>query len=104
MALGGDGKVLWTTKLPAALASCQILTVSPDGTLAALAFQGGLVCVVEVNRGKIVGQIADQGVLPSLAWAIRAGGADNLLLVATGSSLKAFQVKPAIASPKGNGA
>jgi peroxiredoxin len=100
VALGGDGKVLWTTKLPAAVATCQAMTVSPDGALAALAFRGGRICVVDVGSGRIVGQIADQGFLPSVAWATRAGGADNLLLVAAQDAVNAFQVKPPAASAR----
>jgi peroxiredoxin len=100
VALGGDGKVLWTTKLPAGVATCQAMTVSPDGTLAALAFQGGRICVVDVVSGRIVGQIPDQGFLPSVAWATRAGGADNLLLVAAQNAVNAFQVKPPAGSAR----
>jgi peroxiredoxin len=100
VALGGDGKVLWTTKLPAAVASCQALAVSPDGTLAALAFQGGRVCVVDVDSGRILGQVGDQGFLPALAWATRGSAPDNLLLVAAHVAVNAFQVKPPAASPK----
>ena len=98
--LGGDGKAHWMTKLPAAVAVCQTLAVSHDGTLAALAFQGSRVCVVEVGSGRIVGQIADQGFLPAVAWATRGGGADNLLLVAAQDAVNAFQMKPPAASPR----
>jgi peroxiredoxin len=97
VALGGDGKPLWTTKLPGT--RCQTLAVSPDGTLAALAFQGGRVCVVDVGSGRIVGQVADQGFLPAVAWATRAGGADNLLLVAAPDAVNAFQVMPNASPP-----
>jgi peroxiredoxin len=100
VALAGDGKVLWTTKLPAAVARCQALAVSPDGTLAALAFQGGRVCVVDVDSGRIVGQIGDQGFLPAVAWATSGGAGDNLLLVASQDAVSGFKVKPAAASPR----
>ena len=39
------------------------------------------------------------GHLPAVAWAIRTGGTDNLLLVAAPDTFNAFQVKPD-ASPK----
>jgi len=64
VALGGDGKVLWTTKLPASVSSCSALAVSPDGTRAALGFQGGRVCVVDVGSGRIVGPSQRAGVQP----------------------------------------
>jgi hypothetical protein len=44
--------------------------------------------------------MADQGFLPSVAWATRAGGADNLLLVAAQDAVNAFQVKPPAASAR----
>ena len=100
LALSGDGKVLWTTKLPAAVARCQALAVSPDGTLAALAFQGGRVCVVDVDSGRILGQIGDQGFLPSVAWAASGPAADNLLIVANQVAVSGFRVKPPAASRK----
>jgi thiol-disulfide isomerase/thioredoxin len=99
VALGGDGKVLWTTKLPASPASCQSLAISPDGTRAAMGFQGGRVCVVDVGHGRIVGQVADQGFVPAVAWAVRGDGLDDLLLVSDGFSVHAFRVKPTAASP-----
>ncbi len=98
VALSGDGKALWTTKLPAAVATCQALAVSPDGTLAALAFQGGRVCVVDVGSGRIVGQMADQGFLPAVAWAKGMGGVDNLLLVAAPDGVSALRVQPSAAA------
>ena len=100
VALGGDGKALWTKKLPAGVAECQALAVSPDGKQAALGFQGGRACVVDIDRGRIVGQVAGQGFgAVSVAWAVRGDGAENLLLVAAGSSVNAFRVKPRAASP-----
>jgi hypothetical protein len=100
VALSGDGKVLWTTKLPAAVARCQALAVSPDGTQAALACQGGRVCVVDVDRGRILGQIGDQGFLPAVAWVVSEGAADNLLFIADQVAVSGFRVKPLAASRK----
>jgi peroxiredoxin len=99
-AVGRDGKVLWTTKLPAAVARCQALAVSLDGTLAAFAFQGGRVCVVDVDSGRIVGQIGEQGFLPAIAWATSGGAGDNLLLVASQVAVSAFRVKPPAVAPR----
>ena len=56
--------------------------------------------MVDVGSGRIVGQIGDQGFLPSVAWATRAGGVDNLLLVAAPDAINAFQVKPPAASAR----
>ena len=99
-AVGGDGKVLWTTKLPAAVARCKALAVSLDGTLAAFAFQGGRVCVVDVDSGRIVGQIGEQGFLPAIAWATSGGTGDNLLLVASQVAVSGFRVKPPAVSTR----
>ncbi len=100
VALGGDGKALWTTKLPGSVASCLTLVVSPDGKRAALGFQGGRVCVVDVASGRIVGEVTGQGANPSIAWAARGDGGDNLLLVSAEDAINAFRVKPSAASPR----
>ncbi len=98
-ALGGDGKVLWTTKLPSESASGNVLAVSPDGTRAAVSFQHGLVCVVDLANGKILGQVTGQGFTPTVAWAVRGEGGENLLLVAGNFAVHAFRVKAGAVSP-----
>ena len=71
------------------------MTVAPDGALAACAFQGGQVVVVDVATGQVVGKVADQGFLPSVAWVIRGEApGENQLLVATMAAINAFRVKP----------
>jgi hypothetical protein len=99
VAQGGDSKVLWTTKPLAEASACQALAVPPDGTRAALAFRGGRVCVVNVGSGRMVGQVANQGFGPWVAWAAGGNGADDLLLVTAGDAVNAFRVKPPAASP-----
>jgi thiol-disulfide isomerase/thioredoxin/outer membrane protein assembly factor BamB len=92
-ALGGDGKTLWTLKLPANAETCDSLAVAPDGRWAALGLRNGRVCVVDVARGQIVGQTAGQGMTPAVAWMTRDASAPPVLLVATGRALNAFRVK-----------
>jgi thiol-disulfide isomerase/thioredoxin len=98
LAIGGDHMALWLTKLPAPVASCQCLTVSPDGTRAALGFQGGRVCVVDLGSGRILGQVTGQGFNPMVAWAVRGDGADDLLVVSASVAVNAFRVRPAASS------
>jgi len=94
VALGGDGKIVWTTNLQTKASLC--LAVSPDGTLAALGFQGGGVAVVDVATGQILSRVANQGFAPSVAWVTRGeGGGENLLLVATQKAINAFRMKMA---------
>jgi len=98
VALGGDGKTLWTTPLPADTQSCDALSVSPDGRWAAAGLRGGRVCVVELVGGRIVAQVSGQGLTPSTGWLSRADAASPLLVVATGRGLNAFRVEP-VAAP-----
>jgi thiol-disulfide isomerase/thioredoxin len=97
-ALAGDGKTLWTLKLPTDAQHCDSLAVSPDGTYAAAGLRGGRVCVVELGRGRIVGQVASQAMTPIVAWASRANSASPLVLVATGREIHAFRIKPVAAT------
>jgi thiol-disulfide isomerase/thioredoxin len=97
VALGGDGKIHWTMKLPADVRHCDSLAVSPDGALAAAGLRGGQICVVDLGHGRIVAQVAGQGLTPMVAWAARADAAAPLLLVANGRELNAFRVKPGAA-------
>jgi thiol-disulfide isomerase/thioredoxin len=94
VAVGGDGKVHWTLKFPAGLQHCDSMAISGDGTWAALGLRGGRVCVVELAGGRIVAETSGQGMTPSVAWTAPASGAAPLLLVATGTEINAFHVKP----------
>jgi thiol-disulfide isomerase/thioredoxin len=94
VALGGDGKTLWTLELPANVQSCDSLAVTSDGAWAALGLRGGRVSVVDVRNGQILAQTAGKGMTPMVAWAAGDATSPPLLLVATGSELNAFRVKP----------
>jgi peroxiredoxin len=101
VALGGDGKIHWTTKFPADVRHSDSLAVSPEGTQAAAGLRGGRVCVVALGHGRIVAQVAGQGLTPMVAWAAGADAGAPLLLVANGRELNAFRVKPGAAAAEG---
>jgi hypothetical protein len=96
VALKPDGKTLWTLDLPGGGESgtCDSLAVTNDGNWAAAGIRGGQICVIDVARGRIVAQSPGQGMTPVAAWAEGADGTPPLLLVATGSEVNAFRVKP----------
>ena len=100
VALAGEGKNHWTIKFPADAKHCDSLEVSPDGTWAAAGLRGGQVCVVDIGRGRIVAQVAGQGLAPMVGWAAGVNSPSPLLIVATGSELNAFRVTPVEAAPK----
>ena len=99
-ALGGDGKVHWTVKFPSDSQHCDSMAVSPDGTWAGVGLRGGRVCVVDLARGRIIAQVSGQGMTPMVDWATPANAKSPLLLVATGSDVNAFRVKPVAAGPE----
>jgi len=100
VALAGDGKIHWRTKLPSDVQPCDSLAVSPDGTWAAAGLRGGRDCVVDIGHGRIVAKVSGQGSTPMVAWAARADSPCPLLLVATGREINAFRVKPVAAPPE----
>jgi thiol-disulfide isomerase/thioredoxin len=93
-ALASDGRVYWKLDLPAGTITCDSLEVSSDGAWAAVGVRGGAVHVVDVGKGKIVAQIGGQGMIPMVAWAATGDHSAPLLLVASGSAVNAFRVKP----------
>ena len=94
VALGGDGKIFWRIDVPKNTGPCDSLAVSPDGKWAAAGFRGGRIYVVDIARGQIVAQGSGQGFIPQVVWAACPNPSTHLLLVATGASVNAFQVKP----------
>ncbi|MGC8639592.1 MAG: DUF2092 domain-containing protein [Isosphaeraceae bacterium] len=94
VAMGGDGKVYWTLKFPSDVRTCDSLSVAPDGNWAVVGLRGGRVCVVELAKGRIIAQITGQGMIPSVAWVLPAGTSSPLVVVASGSEVNAFRVKP----------
>ncbi len=97
-ALDGQGKRVWKLTLPADATHCDSLAVSPTGHLAAAGMRGGRVCVVDSVHGRIVGQVAGQGMTPRVAWAVPETAGSPLVLVATGGEINAFRIKPAAGS------
>ncbi|MDR3638930.1 MAG: DUF2092 domain-containing protein [Isosphaeraceae bacterium] len=95
VALGGDGKDLWTLDFPDGARHCDSLTVSPDGAWAALGLRGGTVSVVDLASGRVIAQLSGQGTTPATAWTRAAVGATPLLVTASGRALSAFRIKKA---------
>jgi hypothetical protein len=100
VALGGDGKPLWTLEFPADVAHCDSMAVAPDARWAAVGLRGGRILVVDIRRGQIVARTTGQGFTPRVAWAGQTPTTTPLLLVATGRDISAFRVKPVAAPPE----
>ena len=102
VALGGDGKTIWTLDFPAGTQACDSLAVSPNGAWAAVGLRGGRVCVVDLARGRVVAHVSGQGGMPATGWVDREDRATPLLLVATGRVLNAYRVVAARAPRENN--
>ncbi|HJN07762.1 MAG TPA: DUF2092 domain-containing protein [Pirellulaceae bacterium] len=94
VALSGAGQEQWTVDFPAGSRHADSLMPSPDGRWAAAGLRGGMVCIVDLEKGTIVAQASEQGAAPQVDWLAGHEGGEPLLVVATGQSLNVFHVQP----------
>jgi len=91
--MGFDGRQAWTATLPVSqtfIDSAAVATLMP---WVAVGLRGGIVVVLDGNTGALIAGVTEQGRSPQVAW-FEIAGAPPGLLVATGTALNAYQVKP----------
>jgi FG-GAP-like repeat len=102
VAVGGEGKKLWSLKLSESFSHCRSLSVSHDGLWAAVLLVDRI-RIVDLARSRVVGQvvvpIVGQGPEVTFTWVNRVAGHSPLLVVATGDALNAFRLKSVDPSP-----
>jgi hypothetical protein len=93
--LGGDGKKLRSLYLSDHFDDTQTLAVSSDGNWAAVFLRlGRLIRIVDLGHGTVVGQVVSESAKHDFTWVARGKAATPLLVIASGSDLTAFQLKP----------
>lgn len=91
--LNSEGEKKWSLALPGGDSNHVDDMAIATTPWAAVAMRGGLVHVVDLETGKFIAHVGEQGQRPQVAWLARAGQSP-LLLVATGQDLNAFDVTP----------
>ena len=93
--LSVSGNEEWRVTLPGGQARDSIdstMVIGPKPWIA-VGMRGGTVFVIDGESGTVVAVVGAQGMRPQTAW-LDSPGVDPLLLVATGSRLNAFRLKP----------
>lgn len=91
VALKGTGSVVWSADLPAS-DHCDSLEIATGTHWAAAGLRVGGVAVVDTSNGKVIAKLGSGGARPDVAW--HTADEAPLLLVATGTALKALRVTP----------
>jgi len=98
VALSGEGKKKWSLDLPAG-GTPHADSAALSGKWLAVGMRGGLVHVIDAEKGAIVSSVEEQGEFPEVAWLAADKSKDGkagrdrdtpLLLVATHAALNAF--------------
>jgi hypothetical protein len=93
VAMAGDGSRKWIMQLPTApRPAIGAMYMAPGMPWIAVAMQGGIVHVVDAERGVVIATVDGQGQTPEVAWMPMKDGAAPLLSISSGISLTAFQV------------
>jgi RNA polymerase sigma factor (sigma-70 family) len=91
--MSGAGAKTWSLQLPAGSPpSVYSAQLAPHQPWLAVGMQGGPVHIVDIEKGKIIASVKDQGLIPEVAWVSGTDAGTPLLLVATGSQLNAYRV------------
>lgn len=92
-ALTSDGTTIWKLNVPAeAQAHVDSAALAPGKPWLALGMRGGLVHVVDAEKGALLASAKDQGMAPEVGWAAGTPPGSPLVLVATRGKLNAFHV------------
>ncbi|MFN0056564.1 MAG: FG-GAP repeat domain-containing protein [Planctomycetales bacterium] len=92
-ALSGEGDPKWSLELPSGDPPHVISAfMAPGKPWLALGMMGGVVTVVDVERGEVVATVKDQGRAPEVGWGADGKAKSPLLLVATGTQLNAYRL------------
>jgi hypothetical protein len=92
-ALDYEGKRRWSIDLPVLETNfIDSAQPAPGRPWLAVGLRGGLVHVVDLDRGEIIAHTPGQGTRPEVGWLAAEGAGPPLLLVATGDALNAFRL------------
>jgi hypothetical protein len=92
-ALTSDGMTKWAVHVPAgAQPHVDSAALAPGKPWLAVGMRGGLVHVIDADKGAIIGSAEKQGMTPEVGWAAGNPPGNPVVLVATGSKLNAFNV------------
>lgn len=92
-AMNGKGHALWTLPFPEGISHVESFAVSSTRPWAAIGAPGRLL-VADLATRRFVAAADVRGRQIEVTWAIAADGQTPLLLVADGSQLSAFRIKP----------
>lgn len=91
-----DGTLLWTLRLES-VSSTGLYSAYPASgrPWLAVGLRGGLVQVIDIDRGEVIASVESLGQLPELAWLSGPAGEAPLLVISTPQALRAFRVPAA---------
>ena len=93
IALTSDGTTKWKLTVPAgAQVHVDSAMLAPGKPWLAVGMRGGLVHVIDAEKGVILASAKDQGMAPEVGWSVGASSGSPLVLVATRGKLNAFSV------------
>jgi hypothetical protein len=93
IALTSDGTTKWKLTVPAgAQVHVDSAMLAPGKPWLAVGMRGGLVHVIDAEKGAILASAKDQGMVPEVGWSVGASSGSPLVLVATRGKLNAFSV------------
>jgi hypothetical protein len=92
-ALSGDGTKRWSLKVPGdTVPQINSAYVAPQRPWLVVGTPGGAVQVVDIEKGRVIASLKDQGMQPEMGWVKGKDAGVPLLLIATGSKLNAFRI------------
>jgi len=91
-ALSGDGTKQWSLQLEAPTPSAGSAAFAPGRPWIALGLQGGIVYVVDAEKGAVLASINGQGFTPEVAWMKDAEKGVPVLAISTRNKLNAYRI------------